>query len=421
MRKATLVAALLLLTPTISEAKTLEELLVEKGVITRGEASGSSESGASKVYWNRGTRVEFPDTGFTSTIATELQTRYEFTDRDAESVEPNVSSFTVNRARLIIEGTALNKEFSYRLSTDFISAADSDANFGASPSIRDAYIDWRPCADDTGVRMGAFKTGISRQFNTNQSTMQFADRSAASEYFTIGRQNGAMAYTALADGMVTGSAAIFNGESTQEGANLAGVDTRQTGVVNLRVNPIGKMDVAEEGDIDWTEDAALSFGAAYAYSSAHVGDVVGIQEGVGVSAPVSRSLVNIDANFKYMGWSLHSEYYYQDVQNSDSDGNSSFTAGEPSGFYAQGGYFLMPKKLELAARYGYIDCAGGAAGGSCAGVDNYNETAATINYYFWRHSLKAQLGYTFVQTDLVGDDSKDIDQNRYVFQLSSYF
>ena len=419
MRKATLVAALLLLTPTISEAKTLEELLVEKGVITRGEASGASESGASKVYWNRGTRVEFPDTGFTTFIATELQTRYEFTDKDEDRGDPNASSFTVNRARLIIEGTALNKEFSYRLSTDFISAADSDANFGASPSIRDAYIDWRPCIDDTGVRMGAFKTGISRQFNTNQSTMQFTDRSAASEYFTIGRQNGAMAYTALADGMVTGSAGIFNGESDGEGANSAGFDTRQIGVANLRVNPIGKMDVAEEGDIDWTEDAALSFGAAYAYSSAYTYSSEGDNSLVGVS----RSITNIDANFKYMGWSLHSEYYFQDVQNSDSTSSSAFAAGKPSGFYAQGGYFLMPKKLELAARYGYIDCDEGTAGRSCQGVDNYNETAATINYYFWRHSLKAQLGYAFVQTKFVGDDIDDLDinQNRYVFQLSSYF
>jgi hypothetical protein len=84
MRKATLVAALLLLTPAVSQAKTLEELLVEKGVITKGEAAGASDSSASKLYWNQGTRVEFPDNGFTTSIATMLQTRYSFNDRDEE-------------------------------------------------------------------------------------------------------------------------------------------------------------------------------------------------------------------------------------------------------------------------------------------------------------------------------------------------
>jgi len=171
MRKATLVAALLLLAPTVSQAKTLEDLLVEKGVITKGEAMGASDSGASKVYWNQGTRVEFPDTGFTTNIATLLQTRYAFSDNDEKAGQRNTSSFDVNRARLMISGTALNKEFSYMLSTDFVSANDSDANFGAAPAIRDAYIDWKPCNDESGVRMGAFKTAISRQFNTNQQSM----------------------------------------------------------------------------------------------------------------------------------------------------------------------------------------------------------------------------------------------------------
>jgi len=401
MRKATLVAALLLLTPAVSQAKTLEDLLVEKGVITKGEAAGASDSGASKVYWNQGTRVEFPDTGFTTSIATLLQTRYAFNDNDEKAGQHNTSSFDVNRARLTISGTALNKEFAYKLSTDFISAPDSDANNGASPAVRDAYIDWRPCNDDSGVRLGAFKTAISRQFNTDQQSMQFADRSKVSEYFTLGRQNGAMGYASLADGMVTGSAGIFNGQSDGETANASGVDTKHTGVAALRVNPSGHMNVAEEGDIDWTEDLATSLGVAYAYSDKNNG---------GVSN--QSGLINADANLKYMGLGLHAEYFYQ---NNDAD-----ISGDPSGFYVQGGYYVMPKKLELAARYGYTDCDHGTAAGTCSGFKNINEVSASINYYFWRHSLKAQLGYDHINNVVVGSGD-DVNNNRYIFQLSSYF
>ena len=417
MRKATLVAALLLLTPAVSQAKTLEDLLVEKGVITKGEAAGASDSSASKLYWNQGTRVEFPDTGFTTSIATMLQTRYAFTDRDEDAGLANTSSFDVNRARLIVSGTALNREFSYMLSTDFISAPDSDANFNESPSVRDAYIDWRPCNDDTGIRMGAFKTAVSRQFNTDQQSMQFADRSVASEYFTLGRQNGLMGYTTLADGMLQGSAGIFNGESDFEGPNRSGSDTRHTGVVSLRLNPTGVMNTAEEGDIDWTEELATSVGVAYAYSdksntvfpdAKH--DLPELPE---TSTLVNQSgLINVDANLKYMGFSLHGEYFYRD--------NDSDFAGDPSGFYVQAGYFFMPKKFELAARYAYTDCDNGTAGGlTCAFSDNVTEASATLNYYFWRHNLKAQLGYDFVQTDNIGGG--DVNSNRYIFQLSSYF
>jgi len=398
MRKATIVAALLLLTPAVSQAKTLEDLLVEKGVITKGEAAGSSDAGTSKVYWNQGTRVDFPDTGFTTNIATLLQTRYAFTDRDEKAGLKNTSSFDVNRARLIISGTALNKEFSYMLSTDFVSANDSDANFDAAPSVRDAYIDWKPCNDNSGIRLGVAKTAISRQFNTNQQSMQFADRSATSEYFTIGRATGATAFGTLADGMIEASAGIYN-NTTGANALDSNDSTHHTGVAAVRLNPTGKMNVQEEGDIDWTEDLATSVGAAYAYS-----DRV-------ATADVETNLVNIDANLKYMGWGVHAEYFNKNV----SDG-----AGDPSGFYAQAGYYFVPKKVELAARYGYTDCDNGLATGTCSGNDSLSEASATLNYYFWRHSLKAQLGYDFVKTDPTAVGS-DVNSNRYIFQLSSYF
>jgi phosphate-selective porin len=402
MRKATLIAALFLLTPTVSQAKTLEELLVEKGVITKGEAAGSTSAAASKVYWNNGTRVDFPDTGFTTTIATQLQTRYTFADNDEGVGQVNTSSFDVHRARLIVSGTALNKEFSYRLSTDFVGGTDTDNP--DSPAVRDAYIQWQPCLDDLGVRLGAFKTGISRQFNTDQSALQFVDRSTASEYFTLGRQNGAALMKTFADGMIEASAAIFNGSSDGEGPNLSGTDTLHTGVASVRVNPMGKMNAYEEGDLDYTEDTALSLGAAYAY-----GDATNAKLGN------ETNTINVDANLKSNGLSLSGEYFHQNV-NPDEGSDVS-----PSGFYAQAGYFLTPKKLELAARYGYTDCDNGKASGVCAGFDSISEAAATINYFFWRNSLKAQLGYSHQASDLTDTSASDVKNNKYVFQLSSYF
>jgi hypothetical protein len=408
MHKSIFLSALLLLAPALSHAKTLEELLIEKGVISKAESSSITDVEESKVYWNRGTRIEFPDNGFTTTIATQIQSRYAFDDNQQVVDSQNTSGFSVTRARLIISGTALNREFSYKLQSDFVGTAN-DTESNRTASVRDAYIQWQPCENGGGVRMGQFKTQISRQFNTDQAALQFADRSVTSEYFTIGRQNGAMVFGSFADGAVYGSAGIYNGQSEGEGVNRPPVDTKHTGVASVRGNPYGKMNPYEEGDVDWTEEGAISLGAAYAYTGSNVG--------IDAEADsVESQILSVDANLKYIGWGANAEFFYQNYN------GENFGTSEPVGFYAQSGYFLIPKKLEFAARYGYIHCDNGSAPGQCAGLDKLDEVSATINYFFWRHSLKAQLGYGVVNRELVDPaGGKDGDSRRWVFQVSSYF
>jgi len=153
MQKSIFLTALLLLAPSLSHAKTLEELLIEKGVISKAESSSITDVEESKVYWNRGTRIEFPDNGFTTTIATQIQSRYAFDDNEQVVDSQNTSGFSVTRARLIISGTALNREFSYKLQSDFVGTAN-DTESNRTASVRDAYIQWQPCENGGGVRMG---------------------------------------------------------------------------------------------------------------------------------------------------------------------------------------------------------------------------------------------------------------------------
>jgi len=68
---------------------------------------------------------------------------------------------------------------------------------------------------------------------------------------------------------------------------------------------MGKMDIQREGDIDYSQDPALSLGAAYAHSAANQDLGLGLLE-----MDVDRS--NVDANFKYRGFGAHAEYYISD-------------------------------------------------------------------------------------------------------------
>lgn len=401
MRKLMLTAGLLLLAPTVTQAKTLEELLVEKGVITKGEAASAGTSGGS-WSWKNGNRVAYPAEGVTANIATQLQERYTFTDNDEDSGLKNTSSFDTRRARIIVSGTALHEEFSYVVQTDFVGQNEDGTK---SPELRNAYFKWNAC-DWAALKFGQFKTGISRQFNTSSAKLQFVDRSEVSEYMDLGYQQGLAGETTVLDGQVELSAAIFNGESDGEGRNRSGVDTNHTGIINVRWNALGKMDSFEEGDIEYSEDAAVTVGAAYAFSDGQNDVGAGLED-------TSKDTLSVDANLKYQGISFNGEYFYQ-----NQDADSYTDSADVNGFYAQAGYFLDPKTLEVAARYGLLDCDDGRGAGDCAGNDKLNEVSASINYYFWKHNLKAQFGYELLNEDSVSGD--DINTNKWIFQLSAY-
>lgn len=391
--------------PTITEAATLEELLVEKGVISKGEAATAQASEAPKIYWKKGTKIDFPDNGFTFGISTLLQSRYTFTDNDEDSGKGNSSSFVVKRARIIAAGTALNEEFSYKLEGDLVGGKSSD---GAVANLKDGYVEWK-AFDWAAIRLGQFKTNLGRQHLSSDSTLQFADRSMVSDYFTLDRQNGGMVTSKLSGDQLVMTAGIFNGESDGEsGPNKSGVDTNHTGIVSLRWNPIGKMNAFEEGDIDWTEEMALSFGASYGYLDSRNAVAADLVEGF------AQNLIAVDANMKYLGWSLHGELFNNTIEADDLD----FDA-EPMGFYVQAGYFFDPKTIEVAGRYAYLDCDSGAAPGDCSGNDDIDEVSVGLNYYWWKHHLKAQLNY--VRLSESGVDGGDSTSNRWLVQVSSSF
>ncbi len=410
MRKSLTIAAALLLVPAVTQAKTLEELLVEKGVITKAEAQGATSGAASKVYWNKGTRFDFPDNGFSAGFATFLQERYTYTDTDEDSSADSTSSFEVKKARIILSGSALHNEFTYYLQSDFAEGSDK------TTALRDAYLTWAAC-DWADLKMGQYKTMYNRQYNTSDWKTQFPDRSVASDFFTFGRQQGLSTNLATDDGMWKVSAGIFNGDSDGEGENSVGTDTRHTGVVTVRANVMGKMDSLEESDVDYTEEMAMSIGAGYLYADDE-NDLGAGLEGNETSA------INVDANFKYEGLSINAEFYYLDFESDDTTTESV----EPLGYYIQAGYFLNPKKLEVAARYSMLECDDGRAGtitpsrvGKCAGNDDVNEATVALNYYWWKHHLKGSLAYVFQNEGVTGPDGDDINTNKWMLQLSSYF
>jgi phosphate-selective porin OprO and OprP len=377
--------------PFAAYAGTLEELLIQKGVISRSEAAQVTSGTPAKVYWKNGTKVDFPDSGTTFGINTFIQSRYEFHDVDKGQ---NTSSFSVNKARLIVSGTALNKEFEYYLQSEFA---------GSNASLKDAYLKWNG-PENVSARFGQYKTQVSRQFTSSDYALQFADRSVASDYFDLDRNQGVEAMWGTETAKI--GAAIFNGLSTGEGVNKTGVDTKHTGIIFGRADLLGKMDAMKEGDVEMTPETAVNVGFAYAYSDF---------EKTGSADPVEHTGQNlsVDANLKDNGASIHAEFFW--AKDDPQDGENA----SPMGGYVQAGYFLTPKHWEIAGRYSIVSCDDGKAGGDCEDVDQIQEATAGLNYYFIGHNLKAQFNYVYKSTDPVGSESTEND-NRIVVQMSAY-
>ncbi|WP_455244895.1 porin [Petrachloros mirabilis] len=100
----------------------------------------------------------------------------------------------------------------------------------------------------------------------------------------------------------------------------------------------------------------------------------------------------VDSIFKYRGFSLQGEYYFKNINRHDkglpcmqpvanndpATGCVAFAPGllgNATGFYVQSGYYLIPRQLEIAARYAYWDP------DTHSGGDIINEFDASLNWF----------------------------------------
>ncbi|NOR65199.1 MAG: hypothetical protein GQ468_04210, partial [Candidatus Scalindua sp.] len=112
---------------------------------------------------------------------------------------------------------------------------------------------------------------------------------------------------------------------------------------------------------------------------------------------------------KYRGFSTSAEFYWRKY---DNVGGKSII---DRGFFVQGGYFLIPKHLEIAGRYSLVDF------DNRREADAIREATAGISYFFAGQSKKLQFNFIRMDNELPHSESvsDDIDYfYRLQFQLA---
>lgn len=325
----------------------------------------------------------------------------------------------LKRARLIFRGHAFTPAFSYFVALDGRSQADGTIR------LLDYFLDYDLGSEAFGMesrrfklRLGQFKIPFTLSRFLSAQEFQFADRAMASMFFDANRSLafGAYGERRQRDRLYTWETAIFNGLVT------GGAETGAVGNLDNNFAVSGRVAAYFGGD--WGDDFAdyqfslsplYRLGTAFAVSKI---DSIGQTEFRGIRVvdsgerlanllpvDVTSYLVDkyaVDASMKYRGWSFSSEYYFRNI-------GRFVGANLPNlfdhGFYLDTGYFVIPQKLELLARWSRVMGSSGTLGVANQSADE--KTVGAVRYF--RHQqAKLTLDATYLNGAPIDAFSLDI-------------
>ena len=390
-------------------AESLEEVLKEKGVISEEdyEKVTSSQPAVSNSHpfdyvLGNGFTFTSADKKYQGAIGGFMQLRYTYTDLDNANnnktkITQDMSQFQLERVKLYFNGYSLTPDLTYKLQLN-ITSANTPNVLSTGKVIEEAYIDYR-IIDAAQIRFGQDKVPLARQFITSSAAQQFVDLSHVATAFAPGYDFGAMLHGKIAGGLVTYNAGVFGGN----GQGDVQVSTDTAIAARIAVNPLGEMKYVE-ADVDNSEKPLATVGVNY------YGDTVmnnstttnlnlfSSTGWIGIGSPLmsgaakfsSTEKLNInsvgfDSAFEWRGFYAQGEYFF-----GQADGKTTHNTLRSQGFYAQAGYFLIPKVLEVAARYAYLNPDRDVTN------DHWVESTGAISWYIHNHFLKIQTDFTDV-------------------------
>lgn len=409
MRKKFFVAGVALLAAVFigqaASARTLEDILKEKGVITEQDYREVTKVKPVDYKLGKGFTFTSSDEKFQLSIGGRLQARYSFFDQDTASQD--VSEWKIRRMKLWMRGYAYTKNLTYCLQTDMTQSSNNKF-------IEHAYLDYK-LVDEFQVLVGQTKVPFGRQWLNPSGNLQFVDRALVSDFFRPGYDIGVKLHGNIAKGLVNYDLGWYGGK----GQGVTSTNNNNSFGVRVTVDPLGNMAYGE-GDPGDTAKPLVSFGASYFHdrlgktgpttlvnNNLNIGFLSSATSanGFATTEKIDIDLAGLDAAIKWRGFYGIGEYLLGQAKGDDSDADI-----RAQGFLAQAGYCVIPKKLEVALRYGYID----------PNRDKHNnlrtEVGGAVSYYFFAHNLKLQADVSKIHDD-ASTTNEDMMQYRIQTQI----
>jgi len=379
----------------VCSAATLEEILKAKGVISAEDYQEVIKSKPVVYKPGEGFTFTSADAKYQGAIGGFMQLRYTYAALDGSNnnsakTTQDSSQFAMNRVKLFFSGYSLTPDLTYKLQLNI-----TQSNIlSTGKEIEEAYLNYR-FIDAAQIRFGQDKVPFARQFIVSSANQQFIDLSHVATAFAPGYDNGLVLHGRIAGGLLSYATGVFGGV----GQGMVATSDDNAIVARIAANPLGELKYTES-DLDGSGQPLVSIGANYYGDRVKNGATTNLNifsqssGWAGIGAPLMPAkfaateeldidTFGCDAAFKWRGLYAQAEYFQGRIE-----GRSSHNTLRAQGFYGQAGYFVIAKRLEIAARYAYLDP------NSTVGNDRWVETTGAVSWYFDRHNLKIQGDYT---------------------------
>jgi phosphate-selective porin len=352
----------------------------------------------------------------------------------------NVDVFGVHRTRLVFEGFAFTPDNNYfvQFRNDTADSTTQNTPGRSTTQLYDAYLTFRqlPWAN---IRIGQYRTHFGRQEFMSSALLQFVDRGFVAEAFVPNaidrRDQGVTIFSDYNKYPVNYAFGVFNGVGinlTRLGLTTPANANELMYVGRLAWDILGKPGYFE-GDLAYSDTPQVAIGTSYGYNAGLQTDTTDAGGSTGSNNQVSLAIASlgngrllnqgvvslgttgVDFIFKYKGLSLQSEGFVRNVDTRD----PSKRIGNATGFYVQGGYFVVPKIIEVVGRYSYMDPDTHSA------QDTLTSALGGLNWYLNGHEHKLQFDYGVVTTHLgaadTGGGAVTLIENRFRLQYTIVF
>jgi phosphate-selective porin OprO and OprP len=304
--------------------------------------------------------------------------------------------FRLRRARINLTGD-FAEQFDFKIEGDFGQGDGLNSNRTAF-SATDIFVNWHQYPE-AQIKVGQWKAPFGLEQLTPDTALYFAERSLPTGAITPDRQIGAQLWGKPfasiwpeQKDLLTYYAGIFNGN----GRNITNND-------NNNFMYVGRLESTLFKSKMWGE-SYLKLGADILNSRDDAG--TNISQGLtllvnddGSLSPFvlpeadERTAWSVDAWLKLGPFDLIGEFLQERVQPRTVPGAPpAFSKFTTDGFYVTGGYFLIPKKLQLAARWEHLNP-------GQKGNDGISSITGGLNYYIHGDDLKVMVNYIHTWSD----------------------
>jgi hypothetical protein len=323
------------------------------------------------------------------------------------------NAFDIERGRLLFSGFAIDQRLTYFLHLD----GDSDGS--EMVDFFDYWWAWQ-FTERFKLQMGKRKVPGGRQWLLTARHTRFVDRPMATDFLRPDRTLGIFGMGQIGE---TGQYEVMVGNGYRT-ANLSNdqTDNRFTFAVTNFFDPLG--DYGEQiVDFEHTREPLVRLGHSFVYSpqaAADDGDLlpeadfVRLTDGTrltqtGALAPgvtvttFDATFYGLDGAVKWNGWSLNAEVHLRWIDQIAGTGPLPVRKLFQRGWYLEGGYFLIPGKLDANLRYSQVSGGYGNAAEYAAGVNWYPLGKPTMKVSFDVTSLDGSPLQNTTSDILVGD------------------